>query len=75
MLLLLFKTMKHCVVTIGSAENGLFQKRTKQGELRTYFFEKPLKFLGFLFNPGNSTQNKASPLETPQNCVLHPQKF
>ena len=28
--------MKHCVVTIGSAKNGLFQKRTKQGELRTY---------------------------------------
>ena len=68
MLLLLFKTMKHCVVTIGSAENGLFQKRTKQGELRTYFFEKPLKFLGFLFNPGNSTCHTKQSF-TPRNST------
>ena len=28
-----------------------------------------LGFLGFYFTPGNSRQNKASTLETPQNCV------
>ena len=54
-------------------------KKNKQGRLRTYFFEPPppcqagctapLEFLGFYFTPGNSRQNKASPLETPQNCV------
>ena len=45
---------------------------TKGGGLRTDFFEKPLKVLGFSFTLGNSKQNKASTVETPQNCVtLH----
>ena len=36
---------------------------------RADFFEKPLEFLGFCFNHGNSEQNKASPVEIPQNYV------
>ena len=44
------------------------------GGLRTNFFENPLGFLGFCFNPANSKQNKASPKEIPQNCYT-PQKF
>ena len=54
---------------------GLFQKITKQGGLRTYSFEKPLEFLGFYFILGNSTQNKATALETPQNCVTYLRNF
>ena len=49
---------------------GLFQKKSKQGGLRIYFFEKlPGIFHYFFFTPGNSRQNKAQPLYIPQNCV------
>ena len=42
-------------------------EKTKQGGLRTYFFEKPLEFFHFLnFAPGNSRQNKVPTLEIPQ---------
>ena len=49
--------------------NGTFQKKSKQGGLRIYFFENPLEFLIFLLYPGNSMQKKAQPLDIPQNCV------
>ena len=48
-------------------ENGLFQKKKDKQE-GTYFFENPWSFQLFYFAPGNSKQNKASPLQTPQNC-------
>ena len=68
--------MKDCVVTIGSAiwEWGIPEKN-QIGGVEDILFEKTLEFLGFLSTPGNSRQNKASPLETPHSCVLHPQKF
>ena len=59
----------------------LFQKKNKQKELRTYFLTfppspYPLSFQAFYFNPRNSRQNKASPLETKQNCVtVHPSEI
>ena len=31
--------------------NGLLQKYTKQGGVRTYFFENPMECLGFLLYP------------------------
>ena len=34
-----------------------------------YFFENPLDFFIFYFTPGNSRQNKAQPLDIPQNYV------
>ena len=42
--------------------NWLFQKKNKQGELRTHFFEKSLEFLGFLLYSWKF-QTKASTLE------------
>ena len=38
--------------------------------LRTYFFENTQEFLKFLLHPGNSWQNKAPPLDIPQNCII-----
>ena len=35
----------------------------------------PMELLGFYFTNGNSRQNKAPPLDAPQNCVLHPLKI
>ena len=34
-----------------------------------HFFDPPWKFSFFYFTPGNSKQNKAQPLDIPQNCV------
>ena len=45
------------------------KKQTGRRGLRTNFFENLLEFLGFSFTPGNSKQDKASPIEIPQNCV------
>ena len=50
--------------------NGLFQKKYKQGWLRIYSFEKLHGIFHFSYStPGNSRQNKAQPLDIPQNCV------
>ena len=51
------------------------KNQTGGGGLRTNFFENPLEFLGFCFNHGNSKQNKASPVEIPQNCVTPHRNF
>ena len=45
------------------------KKNRGEGGLRTNVFENPLEFLGFSFTAGDSKQNKASPVEIPQNCV------
>ena len=51
-------------------QTGLFQKKLTNGELRTYFFENLHGIFSFFyFTPGNSRQNNASPLETPQIFV------
>ena len=42
---------------VNKPQNGLFQKRV------------PWNFSFFYFTPGNSGQNKAQPLDIPQNCV------
>ena len=57
-----------------------FQKKSKQGGSRIYFFEKLLGSFRFaILPPGNSRQNETSPLlEIPQNCVTllqHPLEF
>ena len=44
-------------------------RKTNKGRLRTYFLETPWIFSFFYFNPGSSRQNKAPPLDIPQNCV------
>ena len=48
----------------------LFQKKNKQKGLRTHILTPPplWNFQDFYSTPTNSRQNKASPLETPQNC-------
>ena len=45
--------------------------RTKQGRggFRIHLFYPPWKFSFFYFTPGNSKQNKAQPLDIPQDCV------
>ena len=51
---------------------GLFQKKSKQGGGGwgyTFLEKKPWNFSFLYFTPGNSRQNKAQPLEIPQNCV------
>ena len=51
---------------------GYSRKKSKQGGLRINFFEPPPPpefFIFFFFTPGNSRQNKAQPLDIPQNCV------
>ena len=63
-----------------SQYHNVFHKKKQKGEggggrLRTNFFENPLGFLGFCFNPGNSKQNKASPKEISQNCATHLRHF
>ena len=57
-----------------SGQIGYSRKKIGEVGLRTYFFEPPsplipLEILGFLLHPQISIQNKASPLETPQNFV------
>ena len=50
--------------------NGLFQKKYKQGLLSIYSFEKLRGIFNFFyFTPGNPRQNKAQPLDIPQNYV------
>ena len=44
-------------------------EKIETGELRIYFFETPGTFHFFYFTSGNSRQNKAQPLDIPQNCV------
>ena len=55
---------------------GLFQRKSKQGGgFRIYFFDPPplfpWNFSFFYFTPGKNfrQQNKAQPLDIPQNCV------
>ena len=47
----------------------------KGRQVRTYFFENLLEFLGFHFIPGNSKKYKPSPLEALQNCVTTHRNF
>ena len=47
-----------------STDIGPFWEKTKQGELRTYFFENPLEFIFFSLL-----------LEIPDKTKLHPWKF
>ena len=65
---------------------GLFQKKkNRQGGfegggvgVEDIFFEPPppSEFLGLLLYPWKFQKNKASPLETPQNCVtVHPSEI
>ena len=48
---------------------GFFTEKNQQGGWRHTFLKTPWKFLFLYFIPGNSRQNKAPPLEIPQNCV------
>ena len=64
--------MQGCSPLLSQYHNGLLHKKKTNGgggRLRTNFFENPLGFLGFCFNPRNSEQNKASPKEISHNCV------
>ena len=69
----LFLLQLSCFVPLLYA--GLFPEREENqtgqeaGGVRTYHFAPPLKSLGILLTPGNSRQNRPSPLETPQNFV------
>ena len=54
--------------------NGLFQKKTR-GELRIYFFESPLEFLGFLLYPRKfQTKKGFTPRNSTKLCYTS-QKF
>ena len=56
--------------------NGLFQKKKKKTGRDAGVEGFPLDFLGFfIFIPGNYRQNKASSLETLQNCVTPLRNF
>ena len=46
-----------------------------EGGWRQTSLKTPWNFEIFYFIPGNSRQNKASPLETPENCVTPPRIF
>ena len=65
-----------CLIHLLQIHYWLFQKKNRKGEggggrgLRPYFFlENPLEFFSFHFTSVNSRENKAPPLEIPQNCV------
>ena len=48
----------------------MFQKKCNQGGVEDILFWKPpWNFSCFYFTPGSSRQNKAQPLDIPQNCV------
>ena len=48
---------------------GPFQKNPNMGGSGYTFLETPWNFSFFYFIPGNSRQNKAQPMDIPQNCV------
>ena len=52
-------------------------ENTKQGGevVEDKLLKTPWELLGFSFTPGNSKQNKASPVEIPQNCVTSHRNF
>ena len=50
---------------------GLFQKKNHMGRglEDNFFLKKPLGLLGFLLYPSGNSRQKASTLESPQNCA------
>ena len=57
---------------------GLFQEKTKEGGgagLRTYFFEHPLEFLGFLLYPWKFQKKQRFTLRKSTKLCYTPRKF
>ena len=55
--------MQGCTPLLSQYRNGLFQKKNQKGGARV------VEGILFCFTSENFEQNKASGLETPQNCV------
>ena len=56
-------------ITLKCVKWAIPEKIQTGGFEDTLFWKPPWNFSFFYFTPGNSTQNKAQPLDIPQNCV------